>query len=390
MGYEMIFTSESVTAGHPDKLCDQISDAAVDAFLRGDPGARIIIECAVATGIVFLAARFSSLTVVDLPMLARIVIEDAGYLGGQFDAKQCSILTSLNEMPRTMRELPMDGSDDADLFPAQDQANAFGYACRETPELMPLPIVLAHKLARGLDDLRRTGNNWLAPDGKTQVSVEYDNDRPKRIHTISLNTGVTESGRADLSGEQLNALISGAFVDEEFRPDSDTNIHIHAGAPYEGGGPARHAGLTGRKNGVDTYGEIARQSGAALSGKDPSRIDRVGAYAARHAAKNVIAAGLAERCEVHLAYEIGQARPISISVETFGTGTVSDDTIARRLENHLDFRPPAITRRFGLRSRPARLGNQGFYQPLATYGHFGRAELDLPWEALDAVEALRG
>lgn len=390
MAHEMIFTSESVTAGHPDKLCDQISDAAVDAFLRGDPGARIVIECAVATGVVFLAARFSAVAVVDLATLARAVIENVGYVGGQFDAKQCSILTSLNELPRTMREPPTDGDAAADFFPAQDQANAFGYACRETPQFMPLPIMLAHKLARALDELRRTEINWLAPDGKTQVSVEYGDDRPRRIHTISLNTGVTEGGRADLSGEHLNALIANVFTDEEFKPDSDTNIHIHAGAPYEGGGPARHAGLTGRKNGVDTYGEIARQSGAALSGKDPSRIDRIGAYAARHAAKNVVAAGLAERCEVHLAYEIGQARPLSVSVETFGTGTVSDETIAQRLEHHLDFRPPVIARRFALRTRPARSGDRGFYQPLATYGHFGRAELDLPWEALDAVEALRG
>jgi len=392
MPSDIIFTSESVTAGHPDKLCDQISDAAVDAFLREDAGARVVIECAVATGIVFLAARFTATGVVDLPALARAVIKDAGYVGPEFDARKCSILTSLNELPRTMREPPPALFDDgvAEGWPAQDQANAFGYACRDTPELMPLPITLAHRLVRGLDDLRHDGVEWLAPDGKSQVSVEYRDDRPARIHTVSLTATVAPEAQAAIATEPLRALIDRAFADDDFKPDADTVLRINAAVPYETGGPARHAGLTGRKNGVDTYGEIARQSGAALSGKDPSRIDRIGAYAARHAAKNVVAAGLAERCEVHLAYAIGQTRPLSIDAETFGTGQVADEVIAARLECELDFRPAAIAQRFGLRTRPAEAGDKGFYRPLATYGHFGRPELDLPWEALDVVDALRG
>jgi S-adenosylmethionine synthetase len=391
MAVEMIFTSESVTAGHPDKLCDQISDAAVDAFLRQDSGARIVAECAVATGVVFIAARFAADAVIDLPSLARDVIREAGYLDAQFDARKCSILTSLTELPRDMREPPLAMADSEwiDSHPAQDQANVFGYACRETRDLMPLPIALAHRLARALDDLRRSGTHWLAPDGKTQVSVEYRDNRPVRIHTISLTAAVDPETSTSELDETLRGLITSAMTDNDLKPDDKTVIRINAGVPYEIGGPARHAGLTGRKNGVDTYGEIARQSGAALSGKDPSRIDRIGAYAARHAAKNVVAAGLAERCEVHLAYAIGQAAPLSISVQTFGTGLIGDGELAKRLARALDFRPAAIAQRFALRTRPSEAGERGFYQPLAIYGHFGRADLDLPWEAIDAVDRLR-
>jgi S-adenosylmethionine synthetase len=392
MPSDMIFTSESVTAGHPDKLCDQISDATVDAFLREDAGARVVIECAVATGVVFLAARFTAEAVIDLPSLARSVIKDAGYLGPEFDARKCSILTSLTELPRDMREPPLAAFDGAmaEDYPAQDQANVFGYACRETADLMPLPIALAHRLARGLDDLRRGGAGWLAPDGKSQVSVEYRDNRPVRIHTVSLTATLEPEARTDVVEDALRALIAESFTGDGLKPDADTVLRINAGSPYESGGPARHAGLTGRKNGVDTYGEIARQSGAALSGKDPSRIDRIGAYAARHAAKNVVAAGLAERCEVHLAYAIGQTRPLSISAETFGTGRIADEIIAERLAEHLDFRPAAIAQRFSLRTRPAASGDRGFYRPLAVYGHFGRSDLDLPWEALNALDLLRG
>ena len=392
MQSNLIFTSESVTAGHPDKLCDQISDAAVDAFLRDDVRARVVIECAIATGVVFLAARFTAESVVDLPSLARDVIRDAGYVGPDFDATKCSILTSFTELPRTMRDEPLADLHDGIIeeAAAQDQANAFGYACRETPDLMPLPIALAHRLAQALDDARRSGANWLAPDGKSQVSVEYRDDQPVRIHAISLTITEQPEGRPAAADEFLRILIAQSFEGDGLRPDSDTVLRINTGVTYESGGPSRHAGLTGRKNGVDTYGEIARQSGAALSGKDPSRIDRTGAYAARHAAKNVVAAGLAERCEVHLAYTIGQVRPLSIDVETFGTGTVADEIVAARLAECLDFRPAAIAKRFSLRARPAQAGDRGFFRPLATYGHFGRPELDLPWEQLDAVEALRG
>jgi S-adenosylmethionine synthetase len=290
-----------------------------------------------------------------------------------------------------MREPPLKGADDAaiEARPAQDQANVFGYACRETPELMPLPIAVAHRLAHALDDLRRIGMGWLAPDGKTQVSVEYRNTRPTRIHTVALTVTVNDEAGVSEVNERLRLLIAEALAHDDLKPDDRTVIRINAGVPYETGGPARHAGLTGRKTGVDTYGEIARHSGAALSGKDPSRIDRISAYAARHAAKNVVAAGLAERCEVHLAYAIGQAAPLSISVETFGTGRLTDAEIASRLTQTLDFRPAAIVQRFALRTRPAKAGARGFYRPLAVYGHFGRPDLDLPWEAIDVAEALR-
>jgi S-adenosylmethionine synthetase len=391
MESDLIFTSESVTPGHPDKLCDQISDAAIDAFLRQDAGAHAVVECAVATGVVFIAVRCAAEAVVDHPSLARKVIADAGYLGGRFDARNCSILTSLTDLPLSARRPPPVALDDEAIerCPAQDQANVFGYACRETPELMPIPITLAHRLARALDQAR-SRFPWLSPDGKTQVSVEYRKGRPVRIHTMSIIAALAVEAKASEAEEGLRVLALDAFQEENLKPDVRTEIQVNAGGPYEVGGPARHAGLTGRKNGIDTYGEIARQSGAALSGKDPSRIDRIGAYAARHAAKNVVAAELADRCEVHLAYAVGRAQPLSLAVETFGTGRVADRTIARRLMQAIDFRPAAIAFRFGLRTRPARAGERGFYQPLAVYGHFGRPELDLPWEATDRISALRG
>jgi S-adenosylmethionine synthetase len=392
MASAMIFTSESVTPGHPDKLCDQISDAAIDAFLRADSGARAVVECAVATGIVFLAARFVSEAPVDLPSIARKVIAEAGYVDDGFDARSCSILTSFVELPEPMRDPPAAAHDEAaiEAAVAQDQANVFGYACRDTPAMMPLPITLAHRLARALDIARADGAQGLSPDGKTQVSIEYRDDRPARIHTISVTAAVTRDADERRLTDRLHNAVRETFADGGLTPDVATKIHINLGATTESGGPARHAGLTGRKNGIDTYGEIARQSGAALSGKDPSRIDRIGAYAARHAAKNIVAAGLADRCEVHIAYAIGRARPLSLSVETYGSGNLDEGEIAARLERVLDLRPLAIADRFALRSRPAASPEAGFYRPLAVYGHFGRADLDLPWEKLDLVDALRG
>ena len=387
----MIFTSESVTPGHPDKLCDQISDAAIDAFLRHDAGAHAVVECAVATGIVFLAARFAAHVAIDLSALARRVIADVGYRDSRFNARDCSILTSLTELPSETREPPLTVPDDEAIgrYAARDQANVFGYACRDTPELMPLPISLAHRLARALDQARQSSTPWLSPDAKTQVAVEYCDSRPARIQGITLTAGVEPNAPARHIEEHLRAIVADALAACDFGLDSRTEVHINTSGLYDIGGPARHAGLTGRKNGIDTYGEIARQSGAALSGKDPSRIDRVGAYAARHAAKNIVAAGLAECCEVHLAYAIGQPRPLSLSVQTFGTGKKSDDAIATRLGAVLDFRPAAIVHRFGLRTRPAISDERGFYRPLAVFGHFGRPELDLPWEKTEVADALR-
>lgn len=389
---DMIFTSESVTSGHPDKLCDQISDAAIDAFLRQDPSARAIVECAVATGVIFLAARFAAEANVDLPSLARKVIAEVGYTDGRFNARSCSILTSFTELPLAMRESQLTVLDDAmiERYVAQDQANVFGYACRDTPELMPLPISLAHRLARAFDNARSAGERWLSPDAKIQVSVEYRNGKPVRIYGITIAVAVSrEEPKAEIE-ERLRNLARCALAGHGMSLDSGTEfyININAGAAFEMDGPARHAGLTGRKNGIDTYGEIARQSGAALSGKDPSRIDRIGAYAARHAAKNIVAAGLAERCEVHLGYAIGRASPLSVSVETFGTGRLPDAVLSNRLRQHLDFRPAAIQRRFALRTQPALATAAGFYRRLAVYGHFGRTDLELPWEATDFAYAL--
>lgn len=393
MSPDMIFTSESVTPGHPDKLCDRISDAAIDALLREDESARAMVECALATGVVFLAARYAADAVVDLPALARKVIQDAGYGAEGFDARSCSILTSLAELPLDMRDPPLAAGDDDDAIArrvAREQANVFGYACRDTAEFMPAPICLAHRVARALDAARGGVLPSLSPDAKTQVSVEYRDARPTRLHGVSLTVSFDGGPPDAQTHEQLRAIALAALADCEIAPDPRLIIQINAGGPFEIGGPARHAGLTGRKNGIDTYGEIARQSGSALSGKDPSRIERAGAYAARHAAKNIVAAGLAERCEVHLAYAIGQAQPLSLSVETFGSGRIGDDAIAKRLAAVMDFRPAAIVRRFALRTRPAAAGPAGFYLPLATYGHFGRPELGLLWETTDLVEALRG
>jgi S-adenosylmethionine synthetase len=381
MSTERIFTSESVTPGHPDKLCDQISDATVDAFLQQDPDAHIVAECAIATGVLFIAARFAAEAHVDIPTLARGVIAEVGYGEDGFDARNCSILTSFTPMEVQRRA----GRHDDDA-PAQEQVNAFGYACRETAALMPLPIWLAHRLARELDAARGRGADWLAPDGKTQVAVEYRDGRPARIHSVTITAATADRPiKAATIAEGLRHLVlAPAFHDEPLKPDAKTELHLNPGGPYLVGGPSRHSGLTGRKNGIDTYGEYARQSGAALSGKDPSRIDRIGAYAARHAAKNVVAAKLADRCEVHLAYSIGTAKPISVWVDTFDTGRIPDAEIAQRLQRLLDFRPAAIMRRFELRARASR-ADGGFFRPLAVYGQVGRTDLDLPWEKLDVA-----
>jgi S-adenosylmethionine synthetase len=391
MRQDMIFTSESVTPGHPDKLCDQISDAAVDAYLRQDPDARVTVECAIATAVVFIAARFAAHAIVDLPALARSVIAEAGYKGNSFDSRSCSILNSLTEVPDSLRTPAENGSDDADNWPAEEQANVFGFACTETNALMPLPISLAHRLARALAAARGPQCPWLAADGKTQVAIEYHDGRPKRIYGITLTCaleGRTPSQR-EIADILRHAVIDAAFKNEKIAPDAETKISINPGEPFLIGGPSRHAGLTGRKNGIDTYGEYARQSGAALSGKDPSRIDRIGAYAARYAAKNAVAAGLAEHCEVHLAYAIGQARPLSLAVESYGTSRIGDDEIANRLLGAMDFRPLAIAKRFRFRERAKRADNKGFFRPLAVYGHVGRDDLDLPWEQTDLAASLK-
>jgi len=393
MRRDHIFTSESVTPGHPDKLCDQVSDAGIDAFLQQDPRARATIECAVATGVLFIAARFAADATVDLPSVARAVLADAGYVGNGFDARTCSILTNLTRLPDDERAPDAEDMDDKALasLRIEEQANAFGFACSETAALMPLPIWLAHRAARALASARETALPWLGPDAKTQVAVRYLDGRPEAIHAVTLTVSVTRDAPAKgRIVEALRALaVDRAFEGETLKPGAGTAFHVNVGDPHVTGGPASHAGLTGRKNGIDTYGEYARQSGAALSGKDPSRIDRIGAYAARYAAMNVVAAGLAERCEVHIAYAIGQTEPMSLAVATYGTGRIADDDIADRLISAIDFRPMAIVKRFCLRELPGRTGRGGFFRPLAVYGHVGRADLNLPWEQTDLADQLR-
>ena len=393
MKQDFIFTSESVTEGHPDKLCDRMSDAIVDHFLRQDNYARVRAECAVSTAVVFIAARFSSKLTIDFANVARQVIQETGYGKESFNWKTCSILTSLRDLPVAGEHLDeFSLSDEAlDSIVARDLVTIFGFACDQTPAMMPLPIWLSHKLARRLSGVRNTALPYLEPDGKTQVSVEYKGGRPVRIHGITLLCSQRKKCATDL--EQLRSdiaahVVRDAFEEEPVKPDKDTRIFINPEGPIITGGPSVHAGLTGRKTAVDTYGEYSRHSGSALSGKDPLRVDRVGAYAARYAAKNVIAAGLASECEVVLCYSIGLARPVSVQVECFGTGKTSERAIADALLEVFDFRLGAIMRDFRLRLLPAER-REGFYRELAAYGQVGRIDMDLPWEKTDKAQALQ-
>ncbi|HUJ17596.1 MAG TPA: methionine adenosyltransferase [Nitrospirota bacterium] len=399
MKKDFMFTSESVTEGHPDKLCDLISDAIVDHVLQQDPYAQIISECAVATAIIFIAARFATPVRVDFGQVARQMIGQIGYDQKAFNAKTCSIITSLREISSADRRNIDEQSlseDEIDLITARNQVTVFGFACNQTSAFMPLPIWLAHKLARKLTSVRLQKTlSDLAPDGKTQVGVEYCGGKPCRIHSITVIASQNkppEKGGPDarqLYDDVMESIIRPVFQDEEIRPDDRTRIFVNPDGPFIHGGPSIHSGLTGRKNAIDTYGEYSRHSGAALCGKDPSRIDRVGAYVARYAAKNVVAAGLAASCEVQLSYTIGIARPVSVQVETFGTGTIPDLKISELLERHFDFRPAGIIRQFNLRRLPSQIKG-GFYRRLAAYGHVGRMDIGLPWEMTDKAALLKG
>jgi S-adenosylmethionine synthetase len=395
MSDDFIFTSESVTAGHPDKLCDQVSDAIVDHVLMQDPDAGINAECAVASGVMFISAHYATEAGVAITDIARELVRDIGYPREVFDADACAIMTSfMDHTDRDYRRLDLDALDDDALnqLTVKDQATVFGYACDQTENLMPLPVTLAHRIAKALDgDKLQHQLPYLLPDAKTQVGIEYADGRPKRIHSIALETSQSDAeapGLKQLQSELMEQVLLPVLNEAPIQPDGDTLFFVNPEGPVIGGGPAVHSGLTGRKTGIDTYGEYARHSGAALSGKDPLRVDRVGAYAARWAAKNVVAAGLARECEVQLSYSIGAAAPVSIRARTYGSGTIDDAEIARRLRRVFDFRVGAIVRDLRLRHLPSE-SKQGFYRRLACCGHMGRVDLDAPWERLDRVDALR-
>jgi S-adenosylmethionine synthetase len=394
MKENFIHTSESVTEGHPDKVCDQISDAIIDRFLEHDFCARVTAECAVSQSVVFISARFASKAKVDFTHVARKVIRRIGYVDPDFDYKTCSILTSLKEMARQDQGLDAETMCKEDLppIPVDDQVTLFGFACDQTPALIPLPIYLAHKLSRRLAHVRlQSILPYLSPDGTTQVAVEFKDHRPHRIYSIAVNTSQTDRTfpKPDrLRDDILENVVHFAFLDEPIAPDDQTRIFVNPGGPLRLGGPSVHSGLTGRKNAIDTYGGFSRNSGSALSGKDPMRIDRVGAYMARYAAKNVVAAGLADQCEILVSYTIGLAKPASIQVETMGTGKIPDEEIAVRVRRHFDFTLTGILKQFSLRRLPS-LSKGGFYRKLATYGHVGRTDFDVPWERTDMLDQLK-
>ncbi|HET8567398.1 MAG TPA: methionine adenosyltransferase [Candidatus Limnocylindria bacterium] len=385
---KLLFTSESVTEGHPDKLCDQVSDAVLDALLEQDTNARVACETATTTGTVLVCGEITTTGYVDVPALVRGVVKDIGYTNADygFDYQTCGVLSAIKpQSPDIARGVDesleaREGTDPHELG-AGDQGMMFGFAVDETPELMPLPITLAHRVARELAVARKTGVlPWLRPDGKSQVTVEYSKGKPKRVHTVVVAAQHDpEISHPKIVSELTEHVIRRAIGDEWL--DKDTRVLINGTGVFVIGGPMGDAGLTGRKIIVDTYGGYARHGGGAFSGKDPTKVDRSGAYAARYVAKNVVAAGLADRCEIQVAYVIGVAHPVSLNVETFGTGKVGDDRIKAMIEEQFDFRPSAVIERLQL-LRP-------IYRQTASYGHFGRPELDLPWERTDLADTLR-
>jgi S-adenosylmethionine synthetase len=403
-----LFTSESVTEGHPDKICDQISDTILDTLLTQDPGSRVAAEVVVNTGLVLITGEISSKAQVNYVDLARQKIAEIGYTDAVngFSASSCAVLVALDAQSPDIaqgvdeaHETREQASDESlDAIGAGDQGLMFGFACNETPELMPLPISLAHRISRQLASVRKSGKlPYLRPDGKTQVTIAYEDGRPVGIDTILVSTQHTASidnitdqvaVQTKIKADLWAFVVQPVFSDIALQPDAETRFLVNPTGKFVIGGPQGDSGLTGRKIIVDTYGGYSRHGGGAFSGKDPTKVDRSAAYVCRYVAKNIVAAGLAEKCEVQLSYAIGVARPVSIMVETFGTGKVDDDRLLELVKQNFELRPAGIIQTFNLCRLPAERGGR-FYQEIAAYGHFGRTDLDLPWEKTDKADLLR-
>ena len=407
MSRRYLFTSESVTEGHPDKVCDQISDAILDALLAIDDRSRVAAEVVVNTGLVLITGEITTKAHINYVDLVRKKIAEIGYTDSSngFSADSCSVLVALDEQSpdiaqgvTTAQEQREElSNDELDRIGAGDQGIMFGYACNETPELMPMPISLAHRISRRLAAVRKTGDlSYLRPDGKTQVSVIYEDGRPIGIDTILISTQHTETigeiadneaVQEKIKADLWEAVVEPVFADINVKPDGETRYLVNPTGKFVIGGPQGDAGLTGRKIIVDTYGGYSRHGGGAFSGKDPTKVDRSAAYACRYVAKNIVAAGLAEKCESQLSYAIGVARPVSIMIETFGTGKVAEETLLELVKQHFELRPAGIIQTFNLRRLSAERGR--FYQDVAAYGHFGRTDLDLPWERTNKAALLQ-